>query len=263
MPLRGRRARGCRPAVPGAGRQRELEGVILHLRSYGDAHRIVEVLTAEEGRLALIARGARSSRRRFAGALDLFVSLRMQCSTGGDLWSIDAADVMTPRLALRDDLVRLHRASLIAEIIRVLAPEHHAAADAYSALCHGLDSLERGNTAAAASSLPRALAAAGILPETVQCVRCGAPEPERGLLEPAAPGVICLDCASPQRTFRMALLDLASGVEAALDEVGTLEDSVAAWVEAHIGRQLRSHRALMAIRGPKDAGSLEIPPKAV
>ena len=45
-------------------------GVVVQLRNAGESDRVVELLTVEEGRLALYARGARASRKRFAGVLD-------------------------------------------------------------------------------------------------------------------------------------------------------------------------------------------------
>ncbi|RYF11185.1 MAG: hypothetical protein EOO40_03775, partial [Deltaproteobacteria bacterium] len=61
---------------------RSLDGIVLHLAAFGEAHRLVEVLTPQEGRLTVVARGARASRRRFAGILELFGQLRLQVQGG-------------------------------------------------------------------------------------------------------------------------------------------------------------------------------------
>ena len=47
------------------------EGVVLKTRPHRDHDLIVELLTAEYGRLAVIARAARKSNKRFGGALEL------------------------------------------------------------------------------------------------------------------------------------------------------------------------------------------------
>ena len=70
-------------------RQTTLSGVVLHLRDVGESNRVLEVLSVEEGRVALLARGARNSRKRFPGAFDLFVSLKLECTVRPGLWTLE------------------------------------------------------------------------------------------------------------------------------------------------------------------------------
>src|SRR5690242_13998381 len=86
------------------------DGVVLHMRPFGDSHRIIDVLTAEFGRLPLLARGARASRKRFGGILDVFAGLRLHIKRGRGLWTLEAADVQNLRFDLRQDLERLQAA---------------------------------------------------------------------------------------------------------------------------------------------------------
>ncbi|HJQ98647.1 MAG TPA: DNA repair protein RecO, partial [Candidatus Polarisedimenticolaceae bacterium] len=50
---------------------------VLRTRAYGESDRIVTFITEEHGKLAGIAKGARNSRRRFAGTLEPFVRVRV------------------------------------------------------------------------------------------------------------------------------------------------------------------------------------------
>ena len=79
----------------------EIEGVVLRVLDYADAHRILELLSPSHGRVTVFARGGRTSKRRFRGALDLFVTLRMQCRPSRDAWTLVAADVLDARSRLR------------------------------------------------------------------------------------------------------------------------------------------------------------------
>lgn len=221
-----------------SGGHRTLEGVVLAVRNWGDAHRIVEVLSAEEGRIGLLARGARASRRRFAGALDLFVSLRLETRTRGELWSLEAADVRTPRLGIRSSLDALQRASLLAECARAVTAEHQPAPDMYVALTAALDALDRGEMDAAVAAYPEVLATAGISPDLRACAGCGALEPERVGLDDDG-GVRCEGCARGRPVFSSAAL-LPGGATLAGVEARALERAVVALVEAHLGRRLKS-----------------------
>ncbi|HET6345886.1 MAG TPA: DNA repair protein RecO, partial [Myxococcota bacterium] len=174
--------------------QLELHGIVLHLGKVGEAHRLVEVLSADWGRVTLVARGARASRRRFAGVLELFSTLRLQVQKGRGLWTLMAADPVAPRFSIRSDLVRISRASGLCACVRRLWPEQQAAPDAYGGLTTGLDAVAEGRAAEAAALYPALAAAAGILPELDRCGRCGGRS--RGLaVDPGGTALVCGGCA--------------------------------------------------------------------
>ena len=50
--------------------------LVLRTRSYGESDRIVTLLTEHHGKVSGIAKGAKNSRRRFAGTLEPFVRIR-------------------------------------------------------------------------------------------------------------------------------------------------------------------------------------------
>ncbi|OGQ90533.1 MAG: DNA repair protein RecO [Deltaproteobacteria bacterium RIFOXYA12_FULL_58_15] len=226
----------------GARAQFETEGIVLYVRDFGDSNRILEVLTPEAGLTRLVARGGRASRRRFGGALDLFVSLRMQCSSGGgDLLTLVAADVLDARYGIRSSLGSIGRASVLVECGRLLAVEEQPMRGLYEAVRDGLDSLVRGDTVAAAQSYPRILGASGVAPNVGKCSRCGALSPLSVALDVSLPGVLCAECV-PRRPTVPASAFL--GAQLAAADAGALEEMVVTWVEAHVGRKFRS-RVLM------------------
>ncbi|HEY8493863.1 MAG TPA: recombination protein O N-terminal domain-containing protein, partial [Myxococcota bacterium] len=49
----------------------DTEALVLRVVDYGESDRIAHLLTPETSRLTVIAKGARRSRKRFPGALDL------------------------------------------------------------------------------------------------------------------------------------------------------------------------------------------------
>lgn len=223
-----------------ADREVEVEGVVLHVRDFAEAHRILEVLSPSYGRMSVIARGGRASQRRFRGALDLFVTLRMQCSASRDAWTLRAADVLSARAGLRRSLEQLQRASLLVECASFLAPEHEPTPGLYESLSRGLDLAAAGEVDAAVLALPRMVVAAGIGPDTHACVRCAGPMTERATLEPG--GVVCTRCGGHHPLPVAVLRGTPESISAA--EAGALEASLASWIEAHTGRRLRSRGAL-------------------
>jgi DNA repair protein RecO (recombination protein O) len=222
----------------GSGGHQTLEGVVLSVRDWGDAHRIVDLLSAQVGRIGMVARGARASRRRFAGALDLFVSLRVETRPRGDLWSLEAADVLGSRLGIRRSLAALQRASVIAECARTVAPEQQPVPDLHAAVVAALDALDRGELDAAVAVYPEVLATAGISPDPGLCASCGARHPDRICLDDSG-SVRCARCAGTRTLFASAALRPGGPVPVG-DGARAVERAVVALVEAHLGRRLKS-----------------------
>ena len=65
---------------------------VLHVRPFRDTSAIVEALTAEHGRIALVARGARSAQSRWRGVLEPFRSLLMSWSGRGEMYTLSGAE---------------------------------------------------------------------------------------------------------------------------------------------------------------------------
>src|ERR1700730_13004878 len=58
------------------------DAIVLHRLDYGEADRIVTLLTREHGKLAAIAKGARRGKSKVAGSLDLFERSNMMLAPG-------------------------------------------------------------------------------------------------------------------------------------------------------------------------------------
>src|SRR5437763_1441493 len=63
----------------------QADAIVLHRLDYGDADRILTLLTREHGKLAAIAKGARRSKTRVGSSLDLFGRSRMMLAKGKNL----------------------------------------------------------------------------------------------------------------------------------------------------------------------------------
>lgn len=76
---------------------------ILHHRPFRDTSQILDVLSREHGKLALVARGSRSSRSRLKGILRPFMPLEISWVQKTDLGTLTGADVRGAPLSLVGD----------------------------------------------------------------------------------------------------------------------------------------------------------------
>src|SRR3954462_13493944 len=95
------------------------EAVVLHAFDYLESSRIVKLLTRDLGLRSVLARGARSSRKRFGSGLDLFVqgTAELEVKPGRDLDTVTSFDVARTRSGIGNDLARFTGASAVAELL--------------------------------------------------------------------------------------------------------------------------------------------------
>src|SRR5687768_3873253 len=95
------------------------EAVVLHAFDYLESSRIIKLLTRDLGLRSVLARGARSSRKRFGAGLDLFAEgvVELEVKPGRDLDTLASFDVGRTRSAIGLDLARFTGASALAEML--------------------------------------------------------------------------------------------------------------------------------------------------
>ena len=220
-----------------------LEGSVIHVRNYGESDRIVELMTLSHGRVSLFARGARKSRRRFSGALDLFVHLRVQARPRAGIWGLDAADIVDVRLGIRKSLDTIRLASLMCNCVRELTAEDQDSPDFYELMKYGLDALARGDHLVAAHVLPGFIRAAGLLPDLERCTGCGGAFSGGAYADSQTGQCLCAACRTTGRRLQPSVLAVLQGERCPDADVAQgVERFVVSWIEAQTGRLLRSSR---------------------
>jgi DNA repair protein RecO (recombination protein O) len=166
------------------------EALVLRAVDFGESDRIVHLLTPALGRLAAIAKGARRSRRRFPGTLDLLNRLAVQIERRRPavLARLEGARLLHTYEVVRGDAGRFALACYLLELLDRLAPEGGAPADLgrlFRFADGALALLDRDAPDARMRTLLelRALSALGLRPELLCCVRC-----DRAIEAPAGTG---------------------------------------------------------------------------
>src|SRR3954466_6779737 len=185
------------------------EAVVLHAFDYLESSRIIKLLTRDFGLRSALARGARSSRKRFGAALDLFAqgSVELDVKPGRDLDTLSSFDVIRTRSDIGGDLARFAGASALAEMLLRFAqhdgdPElFETASAAFDRIAAASGDAARTATIAAAW---RILVALGFAPSLDDCNECGREftDDETVLFSQSAGGALCERCSSLARVGR-------------------------------------------------------------
>lgn len=174
------------------------EALVLWTVDYGDADRIVTLFTRGQGKLGVFAKGARASRRRFAGALEPFTLLEVRLRPGrGELLFLDSCSIRDSFLGLRGTLEGIAYAGHAAELCRELCKERQPHEGLYDLLLRYLEVLAKGRTAPLHLLAFELLAVgeAGLAPRLDACAICGGGDlGERVVFDPSQGGILCRGC---------------------------------------------------------------------
>jgi DNA repair protein RecO (recombination protein O) len=163
----------------------------------GESSQVVTLFTEARGVVAAIARGARRSKRRFAGGLQTFAIYDVALSerAGADLAGLDEAVLVATNAGIVEALDRLERATRVITIVRALLPRHEPEPMLFADVVATLAAIARGEAGDAelARWQLRALAAAGLEPALDRCAACGKPVPagRSARFDARRGGVVC------------------------------------------------------------------------
>jgi len=84
-------------------RVQQQPGYVLHHRPFRDSSQILDILTRDHGKIAVVARGSRGSKSRLAGLLRPFLPLRVSWVAKSDLGTLTGAEAAGAPSGLRGD----------------------------------------------------------------------------------------------------------------------------------------------------------------
>jgi DNA repair protein RecO (recombination protein O) len=232
--------------------------VVVRTVDYGEADRIVTLLTREHGKLSAIARGAKKSKKRFGAGLALFGVGEATFSekAGTDLATLEAFDGARGFPGLLSDVAKVAHGGYACELVRELVPPRQPEPELFDLLVGFLGLLDGGEARAETLRVLelRVLDAVGLRPSLEVCASCGGVEEldrDGQVFDVRRGGVVCAACHGNGRALsgeaRRALCDAQ---RRSLDESVALtlppavnascRDALGALITDHLGRQLKS-----------------------
>ncbi len=244
----------------------QADAVVLRRLDYGEADRILTLLTRERGKLAAIAKGARRSKGGMGSSLDLFTRSRMLLARGRNLDVVTQAERRGSVRNIVGDLQRTAYACLVAEVVDKVLEDRHPVDDVFELVVSTLEQLnvpERSPRADAAWFLMRILDLLGYQPQLYSCAGCGQPLPETAAsFSPLLGGVLCARCGvrdvggSPVSVNGLKVLRVMAQGDVTLYDrlrlstalLQELEQALEAQLEHQLDRRLKSLEFIRSVR---------------
>lgn len=154
------------------------QGIVLRGFPFGEADRVVVLLSPNHGKIRAVAKGVRKTRSRFGGRLEPFTHVDLVLYEGRNLDTITQVSVIEAFPGLRSELDRVLAAGTMVEVADAVTQEGEGARRAFLLLQRGLRALEAGprHPDLIASYLLKAAAVVGVAPAFDHCAGCGRSE---------------------------------------------------------------------------------------
>ena len=229
---------------------RQDQGIVLRGYPFGEADKVVVLLSPNHGKVRAVAKGIRKTKSRFGGRLEPFTHVDVLLYEGRNLDTITQVSVVEAYSHIRLDLDRVLAGGTMIEAIDAVAQEGAGSHRQFLLLQRGLRALEAGpvHPDLVTAFLLKLAAIIGVAPSLDACAECGATD-NLSRFSLASGGVVCGLC-SPDRgmklrdglTAHLAVLaeadlsHLPPATELTRDAIGVTRR----FVEYHLERRLES-----------------------
>jgi len=221
-----------------------VQAIVLKRTDIGEADRLLTLYTPERGKLRAVAKGARKTKSRKSGHIELFTHCALQIAKGKQIDIITQADTLDAYMPLRDNLDRVSYAYYLAELVDQFIEEAVENDQVFDLLKHALGWL--GDAHTDAELLARyfelqLLTHVGYRPQLFACINCGKPiEPMDNFFSAEAGGVLDPACAVNSREHTRDLQPITLGTLKILRYVQTRE-----WATVRVVRLIADEQSVV------------------
>lgn len=237
----------------------KVEGIVIRTTDYGESNKIVTLFTRENGKVAMMARGAKKPKSRLVAVSQLFVYgvFLMQKSSG--LGTLQQGEIIDSFRDIREDLLLTAYCSYVVELTDRLTENHERNPYLFELLYQTLNYMNEGADPEILTRIyeVKMLQVAGISPQLDRCTLCGEAEGEFSFSLKEG-GFICHRCCHvdphrlkiSQATAKLlrlfAYLDMKRLGEISVkqDTKDQLKDVLTTYYDHYSGLALKSRRFL-------------------
>ena len=194
------------------------QGIVLRGYPFGEADRIVVMVSPNHGEVRAVAKGVRRTKSRIGGRLEPFTHVDLVLYQGRNLCTVTQVSVIEPFPHLRRDFDSMLVAGAMVDAIGKVIVEGEPSHRLFLLLQRGLHALEQGASGLdlVASFLLKLMAAVGQAPAFRRCAACGR-SGLSGRFSLAGGGTVCEGCEVG------GALRLSEGLIGYLDRLSTTD----------------------------------------
>ncbi len=185
-------------------RLQKVEAVIIMHRDFGEADRILRVLTPGLGKISVLAKGVRKSSSRKAPHIEPFTHSSLVLAKGQNFWILTQADTIDRYLQINSDLYRTGLAAYILELSDRLVVEDQPDHSIFRLILDALRQIDESTDPFIPATYYeiRLIDITGFKPELFHCVNCRREITQQDqYFSILQGGVVCPACSQFQRNL--------------------------------------------------------------
>lgn len=174
-----------------------VDGLVIHTRDVGDHDRYLTVLTAKEGRITLLAKGAHSMRNQQGAVSQLYTYANFEFVRRGTLGVLRSGSPIESFYGISRDMDRLNLAAYFCEVAEEVTDEGVEAGDFLRLMLNSLFALSRSGYPIGVIKSAfefRVACDSGYSPDLSGCAVCGKTERELFYLDVMNGVILCPEC---------------------------------------------------------------------
>lgn len=178
-----------------------VEAVVVRASDFGEADRLITLLTPFSGLVRAVARGARKPKSRIGGNVDLLRHIRASLNEGRSLHSVSQVQSVSSLRGLHSGLEKMSTGLYMAELAERFSVEGGSNPALFNHLVHMLQILDSQLMHPLMSRWfeMQVLRINGFTPAVTECVDCGAElEPQGHVFSAERGGIVCPDCRAAE-----------------------------------------------------------------
>lgn len=184
------------------------KGIVLRETETKDADKILTVLTAERGKISVVAKGVRRKSCKYAACAQHLAYSEWTLFQRGEWYYVREGSTEEQFMGLRTDLEALALGCYLAELTEAVTAPESPAPETLRLLLNGLyalSTLHKPATIVKPAFELRLLCLAGYEPLADGCAYCGAADPEQPMLDVVQGVVRCGKCGVGERALSLPL----------------------------------------------------------
>lgn len=225
------------------------DAYVLKKTVYKESDYIVNFYTRDFGKISVIARNAKKSRKRFGGRLEQFLELRIKFKSGtSKINYLEDINIINSIAGISDDYDRFKWGCFILEYIENLSAKEEVNIPLYLLLKKTLVGLNENFSINDVLRFQyRALKCVGLNPELKICYKCGNDISDFGYLSTRKGGLVCKDCFEnikiriPANDVKFVLNFHGDDYKVILNNISLLTN----FTKYHTGKEFKSEKFVM------------------
>ncbi|MDO7268515.1 DNA repair protein RecO [Shouchella clausii] len=234
------------------------DAIVLKSIDYGETNKIVTLFTKEDGKLAVLAKGAKKPNSRFAAVTQPFVYGSYLYFQGNGLPSLSQGEAVDSFKELQFDIVKSAYAAYITELVDKLTEERKPTFFLFDWLLLALRQINTGQDAEIIARIMdmKMLPLAGAKPELDCCACCRSETRDPVAFSVAYAGFLCSNCIhKDERAFPITLpfaklfrvlyyvdLTKVGTISVKAETKRRLEWMIRTYYDEYVGVQLKARR---------------------